>query len=1185
MEHRKQSKRVVSPFSSGQGGARFENEVQTMFAALMLAKSEMRCLPGCAIEKIKLQVRVDGYQTDDMLVFFNKPNSQREHKMLVAIKHSVKFTMGDPQLGEVLRSAWVDYCNSDHFAKDVDLITLVTGPLNVSDVNHTREILEWAKTADNADRYMKMVMASNFSSKEKRDSLAAIRRHLAAASGTEQIDEGDLFTFLKHWHVIPSDLDVETSLNFSLLSALLGERSHGGPRELWDRMAAEMALLNQRSGTVTRDSLVERLRDIVKPVGKEIPSVYTSEQADAEQSVRVRSDYARHLALANFLGGWNENDNVEDSSVVEQLTGENYIRWALDLRRFLNFSDSPVRLRDRHWSINNRKELWKTHGKYLTDYDIEAFQKCAMQVLSQRDPAFDLSLDQRHAANLHGKAGPHSRNLRKGISEGLALLGSQPDALTNCSRQKREYTAALIVRELLSEAEPEIWGSLNDLLPELAEAAPDEFLDAVERGFRQDPCPFDFLFAQEGEALFGMNCHTGLLWALEILAWDSNYLIRACALLGRLASRDPGGKLSNRPANSLVAIFLPWFPQTTASFDKRKTALEILAREELDEAWQLLISLLPDQHQHSCGTRKPSWRDIIPSTWKAAVSTNDYWEQVTFCAQRAVSLTKNNPERVSELVQCLDKLPKKVFEEFLELLSSQAVIGLPEEKKRNIWESLTTFAEMHRKFSDADWALETKIVDKIESVSKMLRPQSVLYLHRNLFGRHDSDHYDRSGDYEEQAKNLEDRRQQAIREIFDGQSITGVLDFAKSVERPDRAGHSLGAIANAEADAEILPSLLDSDNQSLNQFVCGYVWRRREACGWEWLDGLDMSGWNPREIAHLLSCLPFTSKTWDAVSDCLGEADKEYWMMVPVYYLEETEHYKIAVDKLNMYGRYDAAVDCLCQTHREGHTLDASRIVQTLLGAASSEESARRLEVHEIAQLIKVLQEHPDSMTQDLMRVELAYLPLLDHYHEDSSPTTLERQLRERPEFFCETIQLAYRSEKERKSQQGRGEKDQDKVMRVWKLLHEWKIPPGLQPDGTFSFDDFEQWLAQVKEICIQSGHLEIALTHVGQVLFYCPADLDGAWINKQVAEILNEENAEAMREGFRIEAFTSRGAHWVDPTGAPELKFAREYRKKAEFLEREGLRRFAQTLVELSQIYEREAQRIVDEHNDENSQ
>ena len=117
------------------------------------------------------------------------------------------------------------------------------------------------------------------------------------------------------------------------------------------------------------------------------------------------------------------------------------------------------------------------------------------------------------------------------------------------------------------------------LLPTLAEAAPGEFLTAVEKALRKIPCPFDKLFSQEGSGITGGNYMTGLLWALETLAWDEQYLVKVTVLLGKLASHDPGGNWANRPDNSLKTIFLPWLPQTIASVKKRKVAIQTLQKE------------------------------------------------------------------------------------------------------------------------------------------------------------------------------------------------------------------------------------------------------------------------------------------------------------------------------------------------------------------------------------------------------------------------------------------------------------------------------------------------------------------------------------------------------------------------------------------------------------------------------
>jgi hypothetical protein len=69
------------------------------------------------------------------------------------------------------------------------------------------------------------------------------------------------------------------------------------------------------------------------------------------------------------------------------------------------------------------------------------------------------------------------------------------------------------------------------------------------------------------------------------------------------------------------------------------------------------------------------------------------------------------------------------------------------------------------------------------------------------------------------------------------------------------------------------------------------------------------------------------------------------------------------------------------------------------------------------------------------------------------------------------------------------------------------------------------------------------------------------------------------MRSGFRTEVFNSRGVHWVDPTGKPERDLAAQWREKADAVENSGFARFAATLRELADSYDREADRIIKEH------
>jgi hypothetical protein len=348
---------------------------------------------------------------------------------------------------------------------------------------------------------------------------------------------------------------------------------------------------------------------------------------------------AAELAIAVLLGSWNEESDA-DRTVAENLSGKVYGEWIGEIRETALRPATPLIQRDGNWKFIPRYEGWYALGRRLFDEYLERLKVAAVSVLREKDPQFELPADERYAASIHGKVVSHSCLLRDGLAETLALLGSHPKALTSCSLGKAEATAALTVREILDDADWVQWASLSDVLPLLAEAAPGEFLDAVEKALQKDPCPFDQVFAQEGKGIFGDNYMTGLLWALETLAWDADHLSRVVICLGELAARDTGGQWSNRPANSLTTIFLPWLPQTCAPVAKRVSAVRTLLTELPDIGWKLLVSLLPRRHSVSVRTRRPAWRATIPDEWRQGVTHREYWEQATAYAELAISDAK-----------------------------------------------------------------------------------------------------------------------------------------------------------------------------------------------------------------------------------------------------------------------------------------------------------------------------------------------------------------------------------------------------------------------------------------------------------------------------------------------------------------------------------------------------------------
>jgi hypothetical protein len=886
---------------------------------------------------------------------------------------------------------------------------------------------------------------------------------------------------------------------------------------------------------------------------------------------------AGELAIAELLGSWEEGSEA-DKAVVEKLSKKAYGEWIGKIREIALRPGAPLIQRDAAWKVVARYEGWYALGSRVFDEHLDRLKEAAVNVLRERDPQFELPPDERYVASIHGKVLTHSHLLRKGLAESLALFGSHPKALTSCSFNKAEVTAVLSVREILSNADWVLWASLNDLLPLLAEAAPEEFLEAIENALNSDPCPFDTVFAQEGSGITGWNYMTGVLWALETLAWDAEYLTRVMVLLGELASRDPGGNWANRPANSLATILLPWLPQTCASIEKRQVALAILFNDSPEIAWKLLLDLLPRSHQMSTGSHKPSWRELIPDDWSKGVTYQEYWKQIDAYAELAINAAKQDISKLAELIKRLDDLPPGARNQILAYLRSNTIVSVKEADRLPLWTELVDLVSKHRKFKDAKWALKIEEVNEIAEIAESLTPDSPIYRYQRLFGENEFDLYEEKGNYEEQRKELEDRRQKAVNEVFMAGGVEAVIEFAKAVESPWRVGISFGVFAGDRDEEKILPELLESETKSLAQFAAGYVGSRFRECDWQWVDNIVTSNWTSSQKGQFLAYLPFIHDTWKRVTLFLEEDESPYWSKTGANPYETKEGLEHAVDRLVQHGRPYAAIRCLERLQYDKRPLDKGQAVRVLQAVLHSTEDARAMDVHAIVDVIKALQDDPDTNPDDLFQVEWAFLPLLDRYHREAYPKLLEQKLADDAVFFCEVIRTVFRSKKVAKPVKKPTDRQKNMAQNAYRLLSGWRIPPGSRKDGTFNGDALVTWLKDVKTICAESGHLEVALSMVGSVLIHTPPDPDGLWLHHSAAKILNARDANEMRSGFRTALFNSRGAHWVDPEGKEERELASKYRTQAEDIETHGYHRLAGTLRELADEYERDAERRVAE-------
>ena len=1170
-------KQLSNPFSTGGGGTRFEANIQAAFVTLMLSGGYAPCLPTWPIVKLKLQGAVDGYATDDLIVFVENPANKNERRRLLGqVKNSITITTKSPLFAEVIQAAWSDFNNSAVFTKGKDVIALITGPINTTDTDGVNGLLEHARHTSDAAEFITKVKRAKFCANNVRNKLKAFRVQLKAANEGSDVTEEELYQFLKHFHLLNYDLAKEKGIVLSLLQSHISQfNKDASPHSIWCEILVEVQNFNQNAGTITLDTLSDDLVEYFKPKARDhIPEEFTKENVEGDREAQPATDWGHHtaaqkLALAALIGSWNEG-NEADIKVVTQIVGEDYSNWITNLRETLQIHDCPLSYKNGLWCFKDRLKSWQELGVNLFDDHLDIFKSVVLEVLQVDDPSFELPGEERYAAAIHGKVLPHSRNLREGLAETLALIGNRANSLTHCTQGKANTVAVLSVRELFKESNWIRWGSLNSILPILSEANPNEFLLAVENAINASSSPFDELFDQEDAGVFGRNYITGLLWALEGIAWEEAYLSRTTVVLAEIAAHDPGGNWANRPSNSLTDIFLPWMPHTLASVEKRQAALEIIRTEQPEVAWKLLESLLPNQHLTTSGTHKPSWRKTIPEDWKKGVTNSEYWEQSRFCAKLIVEQAGFDVVKLASLVDNYHHLPSPASTTLRDKLQSDHCLDLSEQDRMPLWDALCKLIARHRKFPKAEWSLGNDSLLPMEEIANQLAPKSPTLLNRRLFS-----------DSRKQEK-LFQRQKSAIEDILSEGGVSQVLEFASTVSKAGLVGEVMADLDQPEFDAALLPALLDKTNHKLWSLVTAYCWHRKLMGNWQWFDDINKTDWEPKQIALLLCVLPFEKNSWDRAAQLLGENEGDYWNNTSVNTYQTEEDTEYALRKLLEFNRPSAAIEGFSIDLFKKKNINLELACTALLALVQIEDPTGKIDSHRIyhiTKIIKALQENAATDQDKLSKIEWAYLPLLDwHSDGDGSPVTLENRLASDPDFFCELIQLTYRAKGEKPKEEPSPQ--QNNITNAYSLLSTWKIVPGTQIGGEFDPGAFTKWLSQTEKIVSASGHYDVAMIQLGNVLVNAPEEPDGLWIHPVIAKALNGKKRSDLRKGYSIGIYNSRGVHTIDPKAKQERTLAKKYQQRADQVENAGYQRLATTLRDVADSYNRDAERINSEND-----
>ncbi len=855
-----------------------------------------------------------------------------------------------------------------------------------------------------------------------------------------------------------------------------------------------------------------------------------------------------------LVGAWHAQSDA-DCKVVSTLADKPYQETEKSIARLLQLDDCPVWSTGQYRGVASKIDALFALNKDVTGDNLKDFFSLAEQVLSESDPALDLPEDKRWVAGVYGKVRNYSAALREGICETLVILSVHGNNLF----QKRlgtdvETRVSLLIRGLLTPLTLDKLLSHDRDLPHYAEAAPDEFLKLLEEDLRQPQPVVLGLLKPVESGPFGSPTRTGLLWALECLAWK--HLGRVSLILAQLSKTVIDDNWTNKPIASLGSIYRSRMPQTAASLEERMQALETLTKRFPDIGWQICIAQLNAGPQMPLPSYRQRWRRDASGAGRS-VTQKEISEFTRKALDLVLAWPRHDQKTLGDLVE---RLP-----------------GLAEEDQTSVWGLIDAWAESETDetataclreqirrlaFTRRGWRYRLKGVTRNRSLMayERLQPRDLLTRHAWLFAGEwvdpSTDEIEGENlDFSEREERAQKLRVAAMKEIWEERGFEGVKALLSHGDAPHSVGRSLEpCIEGAKAQAALLQQCL-SVTGDLKRKIDGCIQGFLLSCADEVRDALLLAvaeRVGADRIVRLFCCAPFGQDTWRLLDLYSEEIRGKYWQEVFPHWGRYSEAEMIEIiDRLLETKRPRAAFHA---AHLDWSQVETARLKRLLFAVATvSDEPVDwyRLDPCYISEALDSLDGRTGVSLDEMARLEFMFIMALDH-SEHGIPN-LERQISESPAIFVQALVLVYKRNDDGQDPPDWRIEDPERraglASAAYRLLDRIRRIPGTGPDGKVDAETLLDWMTKVRRLCAEHDRVEGGDEKIGELLSKAPAEEDGGWPCLPVCEAMERIGSEHINIGFNIGVSKGRGgsSHGINEGGGQERELAAKYRSWAK--------------------------------------
>lgn len=813
-----------------------------------------------------------------------------------------------------------------------------------------------------------------------------------------------------------------------------------------------------------------------------------------------------------LVGRWDEASDA-DRQLLKELSGsESYEAYRRDINAIILADESPLKKIGTVFVVKSLYAMYKRYFRYVTDVDIERFLEYADVALEDVDKDAIAKMESQELQYWRANR-MFSSDLRKGIVEGLALIAlMQEDAGRDKSIERWLSTK-------LKEFDLQKYLSHRHNMQWIAEASPKAFLEFIENDIQKGSPILNEIFVIRPNR-FGLTdtqiFYTELLFGLECIAWNEDYLPQVTQILLHLCAYKNDSNWDNRPSHSLERIYRFVMPCTCAPLGKRITILRSLQRRYPDAVHDVCLSWLKGLNSEVYFTTQNfrwRWSAQRPDYYSKGVQRYPANDQLREMYEMMMTNFEWREDNIVELLELsMYQYMKSLRKDIIDSVRAR-LDGI--KGNDTICKELREEIYRHWECQDTWWSLKGEDLQLYRDLLHDLTLQDVINANKHLFDDIYLNDPDSGIDYltENSVDKTMKYRAKIEEKIIKERGLNGIWELEKVAKSGAAVASGFAELTGDQYRVIVYERYCNGglSKAFVKQYFSNLYYMNKDDKEAYASYIREMMEKNPDRIAVVMYAPGFYREYADMVESLSDTISLDYWQNVQRSGVYGSEDVPLIIDRLIRSKRYGDVLFFMSQ--KEVLAMMSSKQKVEALYAIFRTEGLLVMshQAYHVGRILDTVELDGDmDMERKVESMEFYLYKRLEHYLKDEH-NHFRKAINTKPELLMEIISAIFQSEVE--SEEPIIEEERGNREFMWHIAHNfwynYHDVPCSNADGSIDGTKLRKYLRRIDEIA-KERHREYALPFViGKILGNFPEDED--YPSQLLCDLVEEYSDDAI--------------------------------------------------------------------------